>query len=296
MANTFNAAKVNTASLQELVNHYNKLIDILSQQLKILNATIANGLTVTDGILSISPASSTTSGLLSSAHWNVFNNKQDSLTFGIADTNSLIVNDASAADNDYAKFTATGIEGVPYATVLSDIGAQAAGNELTALQALADTAGFVKKTGDGAYSIDTTTYEPDVTFGIANTNGVKIDAADVADNDYAKFTTTGVEGRSYTEVLSDIGAAVVTNYTSTLESVSWTGASAPYSQALTINGILDTDTPILDMVPSGTYLTDQTMETNWGECYRAVTSTNTLTVYAHSIPTANIPIIVKVVK
>ena len=32
------------------------------------------------------------------------------------------------------------------------------GNELAALQNLADTAGFVKKTSDGAYSIDTTTY------------------------------------------------------------------------------------------------------------------------------------------
>lgn len=31
-------------------------------------------------------------------------------------------------------------------------------NELAALQALADTAGFVKKTGNGAYSIDTSTY------------------------------------------------------------------------------------------------------------------------------------------
>ena len=42
--------------------------------------------------------------------------------------------------------------------------------------------------------------------GIANTNAVVINAADVADNDYAKFTATGLEGRSYSEVLSDIGA------------------------------------------------------------------------------------------
>jgi len=40
----------------------------------------------------------------------------------------------------------------------TDTTRQAAGNELAALQALADTAGFVKKTGDGAYSIDTSTY------------------------------------------------------------------------------------------------------------------------------------------
>jgi len=48
-------------------------------------------------------------------------------------------------------------------------------------------------------------------FGIANTNAVQINAADVADNDYAKFTATGLEGRSYSEVLSDIGAAAATH-------------------------------------------------------------------------------------
>lgn len=46
-----------------------------------------------------------------------------------------------------------------------------------------------------------------LTFGIANTNKVQIDAADVAVNDYAKFTANGLVGRSYAEVLSDIGAA-----------------------------------------------------------------------------------------
>ncbi len=44
------------------------------------------------------------------------------------------------------------------------------------------------------------------TLGIADTNIAPINAADVADNDYAKFTATGLEGRSYSEVLSDIGA------------------------------------------------------------------------------------------
>lgn len=34
---------------------------------------------------------------------------------------------------------------------------------------------------------------------------VTVDSADAADNDYAKFTAIGVEGRSYAEVLSDLG-------------------------------------------------------------------------------------------
>jgi hypothetical protein len=44
-----------------------------------------------------------------------------------------------------------------------------------------------------------------LTFGIANTNAVKIDSASVADDEYAKFTSAGLESRSTSEVLSDIG-------------------------------------------------------------------------------------------
>lgn len=46
-------------------------------------------------------------------------------------------------------------------TTLSGFGitdAQPIGNELTAIQALADTVGFLRKTGDGTYSIDTSSY------------------------------------------------------------------------------------------------------------------------------------------
>ena len=52
-----------------------------------------------------------------------------------------------------------------------------------------------------------------LTFGIANTNSVKIDAADVSDNDYAKFTANGLEGRTYAEVLSDIGGQAALGFT-----------------------------------------------------------------------------------
>jgi hypothetical protein len=49
---------------------------------------------------------------------------------------------------------------------------QPKGNELTALQALADTAGFLKKTGDGAYSIDPTSY---ATAAQMNASGLQTD-------------------------------------------------------------------------------------------------------------------------
>jgi hypothetical protein len=44
-----------------------------------------------------------------------------------------------------------------------------------------------------------------LTFGIANTNAVKIDAADVADDEYARFTANGLESRTLGEIKTDIG-------------------------------------------------------------------------------------------
>ena len=43
-----------------------------------------------------------------------------------------------------------------------------------------------------------------VSLGIADNNVVQIDQADAADNDYAKFTAAGIEGRSYAEVKADL--------------------------------------------------------------------------------------------
>ena len=51
------------------------------------------------------------------------NAKQDALTFGIADTNTVKINSASVADDEYARFTASGLESRSNAEVLSDIGA-----------------------------------------------------------------------------------------------------------------------------------------------------------------------------
>jgi len=91
-------------------------------------------------------------------------------------------------------------------------------------------------------------YQSPLTFGIADTNAVLINAADVADNDYAKFTATGLEGRSYSEVLSDIGAAAVaqTFYIGTTQ-VAINRASA----ALTLAGITLT-TPDIGTPSAGT--------------------------------------------
>lgn len=100
-----------------------------------------------------------------------------------------------------------------------------------------------------------------ITFGIANTNAVKIDMTGVADNDYAKFTATGLEGRSYAEVLSDIGAAATNQsfYIGTT-AVAINRASA----GLTLAGITLTS-PVLGTPASGT-LTNCT-NAHWDAAY-----------------------------
>jgi len=103
-------------------------------------------------------------------------------TIGIADDNLLEVDDADAADNDYAKFTANGLEGREYSEVRTDLGL-VIGTDVLAEQ----------------------------TIGIADDNLVEMDDADAADDDYAKFTANGLEGRSYAEVKTDLSLENVDN-------------------------------------------------------------------------------------
>jgi len=62
-----------------------------------------------------------------------------------------------------------------------------------------------------------------------------------------------------------------------------------------VSGITSSHNPIIDVIMSGTYSTDQQRDEQWGNIYRAVTSSNTITFYAHEKPTIDLPIRVKVV-
>jgi len=89
-----------------------------------------------------------------------------------------------------------------------------------------------------------------LTFGIANTNAVKVDAADVADDEYARFTANGLESRSGSEVLSDIGAAASAHahsaYAEKASSNTWTAAQQGNTHTAAFSalssGVLDFDT------------------------------------------------------
>ena len=95
--------------------------------------------------------------------------KQDTLTFGISNTNAVKIDSTSVADDEYARFTANGLESRSTSEVLSDIGAQAA-----------------------------------LTFGISNTNVLRANA-NVANDDFLRVDGTSIEGRSAAQVVSDLG-------------------------------------------------------------------------------------------
>lgn len=85
-------------------------------------------------------------------------------------------------------------------------------------------------------------------------------------------------------------------YSATLEDSDWQSTQAPFTQEISITGLLATDTPVIDVVMSGTYATDEARQEAWGMVYRAVTSVNKLTVYATDKPEVSIPIQLKVVR
>ena len=91
-----------------------------------------------------------------------------------------------------------------------------------------------------------------------------------------------------------IDIATVTNYTATIPPASWSGSEAPFTKTVSVSGILSSDTPVVDVVLTGTYTTDATIIENWGLVYRITTAAGSITVYATEVPSADIPIRLKV--
>ena len=101
------------------------------------------------------------------------------MTFGISNTNAVKIDSSSVADDEFARFTANGLESRSASEVRSDIGLGTA--------AVAAT-------------------------GISNGN-VPVFTSGVADNDFLRVNGTSIEGRSASELASDIGASTTDDAT-----------------------------------------------------------------------------------
>ena len=90
--------------------------------------------------------------------------------------------------------------------------------------------------------------------------------------------------------------AVSQTFTTVITADGWTGEAAPYTNTVTVNGLLTTDAPLVDMIPSETYETAEAEAEAYANIYRMVTADNQLTAYATEKPTVDISIQIKAVR
>ena len=92
------------------------------------------------------------------------------------------------------------------------------------------------------------------------------------------------------------GYAKTVTYTASLANTSWTG-SGPFTKEVTVTGILSTDNPTIDVNFSTIDFADvANITSSWALVYRAVTTDNTVTFYATTVPSLTIPLDIKVVR
>jgi hypothetical protein len=100
------------------------------------------------------------------------------------------------------------------------------------------------------------------------------------------------ETRATLDELGHVNHAVLTT---TLDTA-WQGSEAPYTKTQTVNGLLATDTPIVDVVMSGIFTIDKARQEAWAGVYRITTADNVITLYATEKPAVELPIQLKVVR
>lgn len=142
---------------------------------------------------------------------------------------------------------------------------------------------------------------PAVTTSKINNGAVttqKIADANVTNAKLASVDGNGANGAVSTDKINNgavnadkIAAnAVSTILTGTLTSSGWSGSAAPYSQTISVTGILAADNPIVDVTYSGTYATDSARAEAFANIYRIVTANGSITAYAIEKPTVVLPI------
>ena len=162
-----------------------------------------------------------------------WNNKQNALTFGILDTNSVII-DGSVSDGEFAKFTSSGLEGITLSQVKNDLALTHSDIDLTSYNGSSSitTLGTITSgTWQGTKIIDShissasiwNAKQDSLTFtnsGLTNGN-VVIMNGDAITGDLAKFTANGLSGITSIELKNDLALthSDITNLGS------WSGSS-----------------------------------------------------------------------
>lgn len=140
------------------------------------------------------------------------------------------------------------------------------------------------------------------------TSGEDLTSSDIPDisatyeiksNKSDSFTESSSETYTSTKALVDglSTKAEIKKYTATI-GTSWVqGSSGEYTQEITLNGILETDTPIIDLSLSDNISTAKSQIEAWSCVSRITTSSGKIKVYCYdSSPTIQIPIQILCIK
>lgn len=116
------------------------------------------------------------------------------------------------------------------------------------------------------------------------------------DKGKAAYDHSQATGNPHGTTAAQVGAAVTTTLTATL-TTTWTGSSAPYSQTISVPGILATDNPVIDVVLTADTAASKLILEAWANVSRIVTAANSITAYCYEDkPSVAIPLQLKVVR
>lgn len=138
----------------------------------------------------------------------------------------------------------------------------------------------------------TTAQLGDASVGTTQLDALSVTAAKLAALavDTAKIKDNAVTAAK----ISD--GAVSQTFTAVITANGWAGEAAPYTNAVTVTGLLAADTPTVDMIPSDTFETAEAEIEAYASIYKMVTADNQLTVYATEKPTVDVNIQLKAVR
>lgn len=98
----------------------------------------------------------------------------------------------------------------------------------------------------------------------------------------------------------EIFAAAIHTHTNTYVATlttTWTGSSAPYTQTVSVAGILATDNPVIDLVLTSDVAASKLILKEWANVSRISTNNGSITVYCYeNKPSVSIPIQLKAVR
>lgn len=104
-----------------------------------------------------------------------------------------------------------------------------------------------------------------------------------------------VLGTFIDDVFYNADRATIQTVTITL-GTTWTGSEAPFTQEVSVSGMLATDNPQAGIILSSTYATATEQLKEYAKIFRAVTSAGKVTFYAKEATTVDLSIQLKIIR